>query len=387
MLIALTIGSLSQTIDKEGGPYAYCHEILGLFMGFLVGWGLWISFWVAIASGGVAFAGYASSIFPVIESNTVLRTLLSMSLVWALGATFIFGGVKGKGVTQLVTTVAMLLPLLLIPGLGFLYGEQTVGLSVEIETNQGTLETIAKMVLLTMWPFIGIEMATIPAKETINPKHTIPKALFFGLLSVTFVYLFATLGIWSAIPINELSQSASPFADVAEMFLGPVGATFIALGVMISIAGSVNGCFLASVILPQSMADDGLFPHLFSDKNRFGTSWKSLLVALTLVTAVLLMNTSDQLVGIYEFLIILSTLTAILPYALCAIADMVLQLKSGETVKPLSFVRALGALVFSTCMVLGAGVESIIYGVILLIAGVPIFLVFRTRLERSVDFT
>ncbi|WP_448212964.1 APC family permease [Colwellia sp. MEBiC06753] len=402
LLIALTLGSLSAQIDKEGGPYAYCYEAIGPLAGFMIGWGLWISFWVSIAATSVAFAGYASTLFPAIEHSGIARTATSLLMVWTL-ATIFFFGIRGVGITQLLTTALKLIPLLLIPSLGFLVGEQSLDNMLSVEVSDNFWQSIAKVILITMWAFLGIEVATIPAKETINPKKTIPRALFYGLLSVAFVYLFATIGLWKLLPIDTLSASPSPFADAAEIVFGPIGGVLVSVGIMISIIGSANGCLLGTVVLPQSMASDGIFPSVFTDKNRHGVAWKSLLIAVVLITGVLLLNTSSRLVSAYEILIVLSTLTAILPYAVSAIADLLLQLKrkgtqpnqyndkgkeneASNAPKPLSILsmlRAIGALVFSVCMILGAGMEVILYGVILLLAGVPLFMHFKTTSKAA----
>lgn len=382
LLIALTLGSLSTKVIKDGGPYAYCHEALGPLIGFLMGWGLWISYWVSIAAASVAFAGYASSIFPTIEENNSVRTLVSISMVWVLGTFFLFGGIRGMSIIQVTTTLAKLLPLIIIPVAGLLYGQQNLSFTIGLNTEENIFTSVSKMVLITMWAFIGIEMATIAARETIDPKRTIPRALFFGLLAVSFVYIFATLGVFFALPTEVLVQSSSPFADVAEMFFGPIGATLVAIGVIISIVGSVNGCFLGSALFPKSMADNNLFPKMFSAVNRNGAPWKSILVSLVLVTIVLLLNANSRLIGMFEFLIILSTLTAILPYAACAIADMLMQYNSAGNVRPLTFIRALGALAFSVFMIVGAGFESILYGFAFLLAGVPIYLLYNQRLTK-----
>lgn len=385
LFIALTLGSLSSQIEKEGGPYAFAHEVLGPLFGFLIGWGLWISFWVSIAATSVAFAGYASTLIPAIEHNGVLRTLTSLIMVWTLAAIFFFG-MRGVGFTQLLTTVGKLVPLLLIPALGFLVGQQDINFSiadVSEVSEEGAFSTIAKVVLITMWAFLGIEVATIPAKDTINPKRTIPRAILFGLIAVTFVYLFATLGIWSLLPTDTLSQSPSPFADAAEIIFGPIGATIVAIGVMISMIGSINGCLVGTVILPQSMVIDRLAPSIFTDKNKHGIAWKSLLIAIALITFVLVLNTSSKLVGVFELLIILSTLTSLLPYAASALADLVIQIRRNpKQIRKRAILRAFGALVFSICVILGAGLETIIYGVLLLLFGLVLYFVFIPRTQK-----
>lgn len=127
------------------------------------------------------------------------------------------------------------------------------------------------------------------------------------------------------------------------------------------------------------MAQDGVFPALFKEKNKYDVPWKSLLIALVLISILLLLNTSSRLVGVYELLIILSTLTAIWPYAACAIADLILQLRdpNKRKVSLIAVLRALGALIFAVCMILGAGLDTILYGVVLLLAGYPVYVYFN----------
>ncbi len=378
LLIALTLGSLSTRVEKEGGPYAYCHELIGPAVGFFMGWGLWVSFWLAIAASSLAFSGYVSAMFPLFDHEGVFRTLISLLLVWCLASFFLLG-IRGVGFLQLLTTILKLMPLLLIPALGFLYGDQSLSETLVYNKEVGFFEQISKVILITMFAFLGIEVATIPANETINPKKTIHRALFFGLLSVSFVYFFATMGVWLALPTDALSNSPSPFADAAEILIGPIGATVITIGIMISIIGSMNGSLLAAVLLPQSMASDKLFPKMFQDKNKYEAPWKSLAIVVMLISVVLLLGSTTNLVTYYEKLLILSTLTAILPFAACAIAELVLQVRErhSHSINIFTLLRALGALIFSVCMIIGGGLESVIYGAFILAAGAPIYLRYK----------
>ena len=119
--------------------------------------------------------------FPEFDHEGGLRTLISLLLVWSLASIFLLG-IRGVGFLQLLTTILKLMPLILIPALGYLYGEQSIDEVLAYNEDVGFFEQISKVILITMFAFLGIEVATIPAKETINPKKTIPRALFFGLL-------------------------------------------------------------------------------------------------------------------------------------------------------------------------------------------------------------
>ena len=72
---------------------------------------------------------------------------------------------------------------------------------------------------LTLWAFIGLESATVPAEEVREPRKTIPRATIFGTLATTVVYVLATIAVMAVIPMSQLAGSNAPFADAArEMF-------------------------------------------------------------------------------------------------------------------------------------------------------------------------
>ncbi len=118
--LALVFAKLSGLFPKTGGPYAYCREGFGDFIGFQVAYNYWIALWVGNAAIALAFIGYLGVFWPALVQNRLITTLASIATIWLI--TFInLAGVKQAGKVQLVTMILKLIPLLLIGIVGLFY--------------------------------------------------------------------------------------------------------------------------------------------------------------------------------------------------------------------------------------------------------------------------
>lgn len=373
--LAIVFGNLAKRLPLLGGPYAYARHGLGDLTGFLVGWGLWISMWTGLAAGSLAFVGYFSVFFPILRnSQNHAGIYISIVFIWLI--TFInISGVKNASKFQLISTILKLIPLILIAGAGMYMGEVAT-LPPSNPNNEPIILLIASMVMVTMWAFLGIETTTIPASDIIEPNKTIPKALILAALTTTGIYIFATFGVMALVPMSELKSSTAPFADAASVVFGEYGGIIIAIGAIISISGSLNGVVMATGQLPKALAIDGLFPQIFAKSNQAGTPKFALLFSSTLASVLVIFNFSKGLMQAFEFVILVSTLTALLPFALSVLSELVLQHKdkrSGKKINIQKQVITLAAFGFSVFMVIGSGAEVVISGISLLLIGLPIF--------------
>ena len=83
-------------------------------------------------------------------------------------------------------------------------------------TGDGMWGGITAAAALTLWAFIGLESATVPAEEVKDPERTIPRATILGTLVTTVVYILATVAIIGVLPLGQLAESTSPFAAAAS---------------------------------------------------------------------------------------------------------------------------------------------------------------------------
>ena len=374
ILIALTLGRLARRSPHLGGPYAYVREAFGEIPGFYVGWGHWISYVLATASIAVAFVGYLAFFWPQLASEPALAGVTAIALIWITTGVNI-SGVGSVGVLQLVTTLLKLLPLFIV-AVGGIYLGDFESVPSKNPDEQSVIFLIASMVMITMWAYTGIENGSVPADDVIDPGRTIPKALLFGTLTGTAIYVAAGIGVMALVPLDELGKSTAPFADAAVYILGAAGASLVAMGAMISPLGAMNGNTLAAGMLSRAIALDRLFPDRMGQLNNRGVPQFSLVLAGLIASVLIGMNFSRGLVSIFELLILLSTLATLLPYAASAVAELLLQQRDnseGKSVHLIARLTAIAAFSFSLFAIVGSGLEIALQGFILLLLGTPVW--------------
>ena len=175
ILVALTMSRLVRRIPKTGGPYVYANEGLGNFAGFIIAWTYWVACISAIAGISIAFVGYLGFFIPSITESSILSLISSLILVWAIVMLNI-RSLENSSKFQVISTLLKLLPLIFIIALG-VTNFDVANLPALNPSNIHPFTLMATVTTLVMWSFIGIETATVPADNVINPKETIPKVL------------------------------------------------------------------------------------------------------------------------------------------------------------------------------------------------------------------
>ncbi len=385
ILLALIFGRLARLVPKTGGPYAYSREGFGDFAGFLIAWGYWIALWAGNAAVAVAFAGYLGFLIPAIGETPLAGLAAALAAIWLL--TWVNArGVSEAGTVQLVTTVLKLLPLIVIAVIGLAYIDPVHFTPVNISQESNGV-AVAACAALTLWAFLGLESATVPAGDVAEPERTIPRATIIGTALAAAVYVAVTVVAFGVLPAADLRGSTAPLADVAVVMWGALGGTFIAVAACISTFGTLNGFTLLTGQVPLGAARDNLFPARFARLSKAGTPVFGLVVSNTLASILIAMNFTKGLVDQFVFIILLATLTTLVPYLFCALAELMIYITSGRTVagQGLSSVvgLAVAGFVYSAWAIYGAGQEVVFYGFLLLIAGVPVYVWLKWRLRAS----
>jgi basic amino acid/polyamine antiporter, APA family len=377
ILVALTLARLAGRTTRTGGPYAYVHDAFGDLIGFANLWGYWTSYWTGIAAISVAFAGYLTVFIPALNGNPVGQAFSALALIWTLTLINI-RGLKESSLLQLALTLLKITPLLAIIALGVFAGSQE---NLPALNPQGgpLLPAIAATALLTMWAFVGLESGAIPAGACKNAARIIPRALIIGTLTVAAIYLAATAAVMLLVPADVLANSTSPFAEAARG-LGAWGPGLIAAGALISTAGAANGQIFCAGQLPMAAALDRLAPRILGVTDKGGAPYAALLLSAALTSLVLVANYSRGLIGAFTFLIILSTLGTLVPYLLCAIAEL---RQSWRSARGWAGVAMLAAL-YSIFAILGSGLEALLWGAALFASGVPIYFLVRQKTAAAV---
>ena len=386
ILLAVVFFRLSRRSPGVGGPYAFGREVFGDFIGFVVAWGYWISIWSGNAAIAVALVSYLSVFWPALDSNALLAISVALGSIWFL--TIINSiGIRQAGWAQVVTTILKLIPLLVIAALGLFFFDIS-NLKPLVRSTTTPFSAVTAAATLTLFAFMGLESATVPADNIENPRETIPRATMLGTLFTGFIYILCTVAVMGVLKQDVLIKSPAPFADAAAVMFGPWARLAVAAGAAISCFGALNGWTLVQGQVPRAVALDGLFPPFFAKLSKRGTPVMGLIFSSCLVSLLMIMSFSKGLIEKFNFIILLATLTCLLPYAVAALAEMVHLFRERISIKPGRFLRLLIvvglAFTYAIWTIIGSGPEVMMWGGVLIAAGIPVFLWYKFKSSSSI---
>jgi basic amino acid/polyamine antiporter, APA family len=385
--LGLTFARLSRIDTSTGGPYAYTRHAYGDFAGFIVAWVYWISIWASLPVIAVAFAGSLAKLVPALEGNRTMGVAITLAAIWVVALANL-RGVKTAGLFAELTTYAKLVPFaaIAIVGLAFIRPDQLMPFN---PSGKSLVDSFAALAPLTMFAYLGLESATVPAGDVQDPEHTIPQSTILGILTAALLYVLGTTVVFGVVPRDQLVNSRAPFVDAARMMWGSWAATVTSIAVMVSSLGALNGWTLLMGQVPMAAAHDDLFPALFGRLSRRGVPALGILVSAALSTVLVLVQVSGapSFAAVYDMIVSLSTMAAVIPYVFCALAGALIVAAGAGGVKGgparISFVEIV-AFAFSLFTVYGCGPTAVLYGLLLLLLGVPVY-VWQRREHARLD--
>jgi APA family basic amino acid/polyamine antiporter len=381
MCFGLVIARLARRRPAVGGPYAYAREAFGEFAGFLVGWGYWISCWCGVAAVAVAMTSYLGDLVPVVAEYPTATTLAAIVLLTAVNAR----GVREAGAVQVVTTVLKLAPLLAVAVFGLARlepGHFTPFNPTERPLASAVLGGLA----LTLWAYQGFESASVAAGEARDARRNVPRATLIGVAIATALYVASTLAVMGLVGPQALAGSRAPFADAARVLWGERAGQAVAAGAFVSCFGALNGWILVAGRMPLAIARDGLFPPFFARLSARGTPAVALAISSSLSCALVVASYSKTLVSMFTGMTLLATLSALVPYVFAAGAEMLFSARerraTGERAG-IALTIGLCAFAYGLVTIHGAGDEYVARGFLLLLAGMPFYVLARARGSES----
>lgn len=388
IMIALSFASVAAKIPKTGGCVEYTRVAFGEFAAFIVAW----FYWIGQSTGGaaliIACLRYMSKIFPVIANSNLLAFVIGCTIFCLL--TYInIRGIRQGMMVSTITTICKLLPLALFVLLAIFHFDpanfHTVSqVSVQKNGSNG-LSSLSAAIAITMWSFTGIESATTAGGEIKDPEKNIKRATILGTLGLVVVYLLVSILSTGILPQDQLAQSKAPIADMLNKMTGGTwGGLFIAAGVVISTLGCANGGIIVASRSAFSAAQNNLFPPIFSRLNKkYNTPSASIIISSIFSLILISMNYFKGLNAAYEFVMLLATMVALPPYVFVAAADIVIARKQGDKITIFSFIKnslvPLLAFIYALYTIYGTGSESVMWGFLLMLGGIPLYLFVRLR--------
>ncbi|HUL47787.1 MAG TPA: amino acid permease [Steroidobacteraceae bacterium] len=377
IFIAWVFAGLARAFPQDDGPYAYASRALGSGVAFVLMWSYWISTVVTNAVLATGVVGYLSSFFPALATNHLLAAVTAVALVW-LSVVVNVRGVRTAGWVQVWSTGLKLLPQLGIVALGVwaVFAPHATS-PVQVPTTPTSLGGVLTASTLALYAMLGVESAAMPAGRVCDPGRTIPRATFIGTLTVAAVYICVSLIPMLLIPQGELANSSAPFADLFARFLGPASGRLLAVFVIVSGLGCLNGWTLILGELTVSFARHGGFPPVLGKVNAHGAPTRAFVLTAILASLMMLTSYSDSTAGAFTFLSLVVTATNLPVYFGCAIAVVILWRRGELGRLGARESRWLAAAVLATAYCvwasIGIGGKSLAWALALCAVGVPVY--------------
>jgi APA family basic amino acid/polyamine antiporter len=379
LALALTFARLVRRTRRSGGPYAYAEDAFGEFAGFLAAWTYWIQGWTGHATIAVAGAGYAESLLGL-GTGRATTLALAACVLW-LPVLNNLVGTRSVGRVAVTTTVLKITALAVVAVAGLLsFHGGNVG---PIHPHGGSVAALPAACAVLLFSFLGMEGAAVATNRVRDPERNVPRAILLGVAGVAVLYLAGTLAVQGTVPQAQLSNSAAPFADAAQtLFGGAWAGKAIAAVAVISALGSLNGWNLVNAEMAAGAARDGLFPRPLARRVR-GLPVPALLLNSLLATALIAFNAAGDALSLFTTLALLSTFVYVFGYVLSVAAELSHSLArpaaSGPPASTVAIAVVALALAFSLWMAGATGAEAVQKGTVLLLIGIPAYVVVRAR--------
>ena len=258
MASGLTIAEIGSQMPHTGGLYVYLEKIYGKFWGFLAGWMQIIVYGpTLIAALGSYLATLLVAFFGLPKTSTPLLAVIVIALI----AAFNLLSNRYGAAFQVITTVGKLLPIAAIIIFGLLFGKANAFKQVATTSGSVTLNGFGMAILATLFAYDGWVLIANMGGEIKNPQKLLPKAIVFGIGLVLIIYMLVTAGIFRVVPASLIhrlgDQAAAHFATIA---FGQVGGKLLNIGIIISIAGCINGKVMTFPRIMYAMAKNDELP-------------------------------------------------------------------------------------------------------------------------------
>lgn len=260
----LTAAEVSAAIPRTGGMMVYIEEIYGKKLGFLTGWMQTVLFFPGtIAALAVIFAKQVAELLGYNSGNMSVVLPVAIAIILFLALLNTIGSSMG-GTIQTISTVAKLLPLILIMIFGFIKGNGNPVLEPMVGPGVTVTGAVGQVLIATLFAYDGWINVGAIAGEMKNPDKDLPRAIVGGLSIVMAVYIIINLAYLWVAPASELATATAPAALVATKIFGDIGGKIITVGILISVFGTLNGYLLTGPRIPYTLAKQNTLP--FSSK-------------------------------------------------------------------------------------------------------------------------
>ncbi|WPY01248.1 Amino acid permease [Candidatus Trichorickettsia mobilis] len=369
--LAMVFANLCRYFPETGGPHIYVERIFGRNAAFFIGWTYWLVSWISSTAVVIEAMGY---LLPLIEINNQFICLGLEILLLLIITGLNFRGVQAAGAAELILVALKILPLIIVPiGALFYFNLDNFVIDNSVKDDSNSTNC-AKIVLLTIWGFVGLESATTAAGSVSNPGKIIPRAVIAGTLAVAFLYFTNVLSIMGLIKGSDLMHSRSPYVDAARHVFGGQWHLLISIISSIVCIGTLNAWTLVSGQIALGLAESSFLPKIFAKKNVNGAPVFAITISTIGIIILLILTANKSMVQQVTAMINFSTTSFLFVYLVCAVGLLKFLLTKSEHRSLFKLFTAIVAVIFSLWVIYETPITTLMIASLFTFSGIPLYL-------------
>ena len=382
---ALCYGELSARYPEAGGGYVYLREAYGPALAFMYGWMAFLvmdpGLTAALAVGLATYAGYGLKLSPLGIKILAVATIIVVALINIRGVRL------GAGFVRNMTFLKLgLLAFVFLWGVGFQLGDWSNFIPfVERRANSAPLiGALAGGMIGAFFSFAGWWDLGKLAGEVKNPARTLPRALAYGVIIVTIVYVLTSFAFVYLVPSEQVTSGETFAAQAGEVLFGRAGGLIFSLIVVVAVLGSLAAVVMSAPRVYFAMARDGVFiPSVAVVHKRYETPARAIALQAVLASVLVVAGSFNEIVSYFVFVVVVFiglTILALFKFRRQD-ASGVNYLTPGYPLTPIVFLVLIVAMLV---LLAGNNPMQAFLGVAVVALGFPVYL-FLFRNKRLVE--
>lgn len=298
LMLVLSLNHLVVNKPELSGVSDYARAGFGDFVGFLSGWGYWLSAWAGNIAFAVLLMTSVDYFFPGTfatksGSLTVISVIIVSIISWLL-TILVIQGVESAALINAVVLVAKLIPLAVFAIAGivmfkvgvftehfwqnFVINSDHVIKNFTSMTGSGLIGQVQNSLMVMIWVFVGIEGAAMMGDRA-KKKSDAGRATVLGLIALLVIYILLSLLPFGVMDQKTLASVSQPgLVHILDVMVGGWGGKLMAIGLIISLLGAWLSWTMLPVEATSQLAEQKLLPKWFGKLNKNNAPSNSLIL-------------------------------------------------------------------------------------------------------------
>ncbi len=265
---ALTYAEIGSRFPATGGYYKVFAECYHPSIAFAINCIILISNAASMSAVALIGSEYISQvIFKTTPDNTT-RAFIAMIPIIIFYCVNLMGLRMSSTAQNVLMIIKIGMLVLLISSIFFISGGDNVAVAAAVGefTTMDYIRSFGVALIAVSFTYGGYQQTINFGEEVHEPRKTIPKGIFTGILIIIVLYLAVSYAYYNAIGFEDLKTSRGIASIVVEKMFGPTGRTVASILLFIAVLAYVNVLLLSNPRVMYAMSKDGILPKPFQKK-------------------------------------------------------------------------------------------------------------------------